>query len=356
MIKLGDKGLAVEYINYLFGINSKEFTAETESKIKQFQASYGQVFTDESASYFDPTDENNNDYDNFNTELELYPNGVLDIYSLPSLLNTDITLYDEHILTQVQNALSFTEFTEDDNNLKRAIQPTGNYNDITKSAIKKFQQKYHLFQVKIPIIEHKNLLSNVASDWTNEKYTYTYSKDSNNVISITSASLVDSDDCILSPVIPIESGELYYIKLNNELDNYYIKIMFFDSSLTPISHLSSVYTPNVTSTSENQFDGWVNTDSLLTEGLIPYNQYCEDSSTTVTGIIKYIQIMVRHTDGSDIETSEIEPLEIQLEKNDKATSYEPYSYNEYNGYCSGYLNIPTYNMIKKVFNLKEADF
>lgn len=356
MIKLGDKGLAVEYINYLFGINSKEFTAETESKIKQFQASYGQVFTDESASYFDPTDENNNNYDDFNTELELYPNGILDVYSLPALLNTNITLQDENILTQVQNALSLTEFSEDENNLKRTIQPTGNYNSITKSAIKKFQQKYNLFQVKIPIIEHKNLLSNIASDWTNEKYTYTYTKDANNIISITNVSLADDDTCILSPMISIDSGELYYIKLNNKLDNYYIKIMFFDSSLIPISHLSSVYTPNITTTSINQFDGWVNTDSFLTEGLIPYNQYCEDNSTNVTGIIKYIQIMIMHTDNSSIEPEEIKSLEIQLEKNSIATSYEPYSYNEYNGYCSGYLNIPTYNMIKKVFNLKEANF
>ena len=52
VLKIGDKGPVVQFINSYFNILGDEYTQETENRVKQFQQSYKQIYrTDVLAPY-----------------------------------------------------------------------------------------------------------------------------------------------------------------------------------------------------------------------------------------------------------------------------------------------------------------
>jgi hypothetical protein len=135
------EGTVVQAINRKLGITTtNKFTAESEAKLKNFQQNYNKRLikyegTDTVSSETDP-------------EYVLYPSGLVDIHTLTALLGTDITMYDESIIFQFQQCLKNTEYDADNK-----IRYTFNVDAPTKAAIKLFQTKYDIYQLKYHIEE-----------------------------------------------------------------------------------------------------------------------------------------------------------------------------------------------------------
>lgn len=353
MFRLGDKGLTVEYINYLLGVNSKEFTEETETLLKQFQASYRQIFTDreDEVTYtYDPQSgevtPNNISYDPYseyykpgdsledfpNTKLYIFPNGVLDIYTLPALVDIEIPNFNTRKILQVQEALSWTKYTN-----SQPLKLSGMYDTETCEAITNFQRAHGLYQPYIPIVDNKNLLPNLESFWNNSS------------VDESTGELVDSTTIITSNFIALDFNNNNYIKCFTE--NYSIRIYFYNGPVGGnISSQGTYLSQNIANTDFRNYDDFsIWYDGLFhDEGLIPY---CD--CVTVNKATK-IRVSV-YNNGNPIDKSIIEKIQIQLEQNNEPTRYEPNSLNENNIFYSGYLNIPTYNAIKREFKLKEVE-
>ena len=352
MFRLGDKGLVVEYLNYVLGVNSKEFTEETENNLKQFQCSFRQLYVDkedEITYMYDPASgevtPNNlsyNPYDEYykpgdelenfpNTSLYIYPNGILDIYTLPALTGIEIPNFNTNKIKQVQKALSWTVYSNNN-----PLKLTGEYNQETCDSIRNFQKKYKLFQPFIPIVDQKNLLSNSSSFWSNNQV-----KDD--------GSLEESNTVITSNFIALDFNYNYYIKSFTK--DYSVRVYFYTGPVDSNIELVYTYVNQATAMVEyknyTDFSMWYD-GQFYSEGLIPF---CNCSTTN-----KATKIRVSlYKNDNEIIPQDIEKIQIQLEKNDKATSYEPNSLNIYNTFYSGFLNIPTYNGIKKEFKLPEVE-
>lgn len=421
MYKLGDTGLVVEFINSRLGIRSKVFTEETKTKLKQFQAAYRQYLKDETKTKFSEFWNNIDNLSdassmNFNYDpyaqiyyeldnpakqdithttatepvYEIYPNGVCDMWTLQALTEIDIETYDNGILEQVQRVLSKTEYTyNEDLDIKETIDPTGIYDELTHKAIKKFQMGYNIGQEKIPIYEHKNLLSNIKEEWGN--FTYYYSLDGSVIkypytptveypcikLSVSESTKLPQFNAktLLSPFVELESGYSYYISIQNSVD-YYIKLQFFrynnSDTGNRLIYFANNLEPYDATLPENLcgFENWVD-DEVNSVAITPGNQVYEGiiypnyyspydisagRKTNINYSINYVRVMLRRMDGEDISLDELDNLQIQLEKGPIKTDYEPYSQTVSNSYQSGYINIPTYNKIKQVFDIKEADF
>lgn len=109
-LKLGDKGIAVEYLNSFFGIDGSVYTDETVTCVKQFQVAYNQRFyQDPNAQY---TEEDVfNQYSRLDEDGNvvlgkylpiLYPTGIVDIRTMTAILDTNIDYNDNYKIKQVQ--------------------------------------------------------------------------------------------------------------------------------------------------------------------------------------------------------------------------------------------------------------
>ena len=124
VLKIGDKGPVVQFINSYFNILGDEYTQETENRVKQFQQSYKQIYrTDVLTPY--PTENieelytklvpNNSDgYDvKISTVLPvLWPNGKVDIKTMTAILDTDVEYFDFQKVLAVRRALNITEYSD----------------------------------------------------------------------------------------------------------------------------------------------------------------------------------------------------------------------------------------------------
>lgn len=386
--KKGDKGLVPQFINYRLGLSGDTFTEDTRTRVLQFQASYRNlpvdttiqdsivdgVFVDppinpyrDYNNTFDPTDINKKysypmDSEG-NIKLELYPNGVVDTHTMIALSDIDMEIYNERVLTQTQKTLSMTEFSN-----YRVITPTGLYDSITKDAIRNFQKKYGIGQQRIPIIERKNIFPNLKESWKNQSYSYTstiedWIEGSNtyqyNLLSapsgFTTIQLNTDEYCILSDFIELSPNTEYYISMDNSIKgDYFIRIFFFKNATVTSTHsmITSLSTKEVDTSG---FTKWVDIDNQTTSGSIQINRFLP-SGLNVPYQINYIRIEVRKKNQQLILPEEIETLQIQLEKGNTPTEYEPMNNTTYNTYYSGFINIPTYTKLKQVYSLREEIF
>ncbi len=324
-LKLNDTGLLVEFLNYKLGISESYVTEVTLQRLKQFQCAYRQTYIDYDSQniaspnynpysyYYQPGD----DINNFDENAQyLFPNGELDIYTLSALLNIDIENTNTHKIAQIQNCLSKSKY------YMGVIAQSGVYDDITITAIRNFQQTNNIYQPYISITENKNLLSNIPSFYT----------------------ITASQYSCISGLIPISPNNVYYIKshtTNKVMISYYYSLEQEINSTTIDSWFSSSIAAELKSLM-----------SPVIQGKIPA-QVTNNSTNT----IKYIKVTIINSTSASIAQNVNEFVgksQIQLELNDAPTSYEPYSYNIYNTFCSGKLNIPTYNALKREFNLEEV--
>ena len=127
---IGDTGLVPEYINQFFGIEGNEYTSETEQAVKDFQLSYGQkyepIYNPATGLYDDPT--------SYPTEADptgtyIYPTGIVNLFTLPSILDIEIPLDKVDLIAEVQEILGVSV-----SNAER-----GEYTAATKAAIEVFQ-------------------------------------------------------------------------------------------------------------------------------------------------------------------------------------------------------------------------
>lgn len=345
MIQVGSKGLIVDALNYLLFVKDNTFTKESLSRLKEFQASYRQIFVDNTenieyttneegetipsgeetnllSQYFQPGD----DISEFESQdIVLYPNGNVDIYSVPAILGADIDTFDTPKVKQAQIALL------------GQTKPTGLYDSTTKQAIQSFQRNYNIYQPHITITENKNLLTNNASLWSQGRI-----DPSTGDIYVTDSS---SGLFITSPYIQIDPNYNYAISVSgNATENVYVTFYTNSSATAYINQTSASQFTNYTSDIYSWYDG-----IGKTSGILPYWDNNNSASMLKP---QYIRVTIGNV--SSIMPNIIAQIGVQLEMNTVVTSYEPYSYNQYNTFCSGYLNIPTYNKLKEKYGLKEA--
>ena len=386
--KKGDKGLVPQTINYRLGLHGDTYTEDTRTRVMQFQSTYnylpedtsmknifkGDIYVGPETPYtqyeqtFDPTSNNDTRIENYpldsenNINLRLFPNGVVDIQTMTALLDIDVEEFNERTLSQVQETLSVTEYSDN-----KALEPTGLYDIPTRNAIRKFQKKYMIGQQKYPIIEGKNILPNDSKSWKNQKYIYHseikewgngYKYDFISPAEGNSGIVIEtSNTCILSKFIPIEVNQPYYVSMYGVTkEEYRVRILFFKSPIEKNDNNEMITSLSTKEVEVSGFTKWVSTEiPENTEGLIPINSFLPQGLNTPY-TIRFIRVEIVRKDGGTITPQDVENLMIQIEKGNKGTAYEPNSNTPSNMYFSGYLNIPTYAKIKSIYNLKEGVF
>lgn len=124
ILKIGDKGPVVQFINSYFNILGDEYTQETENRVKQFQQSYKQIYrTDVLAPYPTEAIEElytklvSNDVGGYDVKLStilpvLWPNGQVDLKTMTAILDTDVEYFDFQKVLAVRRALNLTEYSD----------------------------------------------------------------------------------------------------------------------------------------------------------------------------------------------------------------------------------------------------
>lgn len=124
VLKIGDKGPVVEFINSYFNILGDVYTQETENRVKQFQQSYKQIYRTDllnpypldniEESYTKLIPNNNGGYDvKISTILPvLWPNGTVDLKTMTGILDTDVEYFDFQKVLAVRRALNMTKYSD----------------------------------------------------------------------------------------------------------------------------------------------------------------------------------------------------------------------------------------------------
>lgn len=122
-LTVGDKNLATKFINSYFGIYGETFTKETEKRVKQFQQSFQQIYRNNPNIPY-VADEVIDKYTQLyadNDELKvairqilpvLWPNGIVDIFTMNAIMDTEIDYYDYDKVKQCKQALNGTEYSD----------------------------------------------------------------------------------------------------------------------------------------------------------------------------------------------------------------------------------------------------
>lgn len=137
VLKIGDSGITVEYINAFFDIDSKIYTDETARAVQKFQQSYLQRFSHIPNIYTDNeildsyTQLINGEGSLYEVSLgdfipPLYPTGEVDIFTMTAMLGIDIDYNDYTKIKQVQQCLSGTEYAKFENVFQTLVEMAQN--------------------------------------------------------------------------------------------------------------------------------------------------------------------------------------------------------------------------------------
>lgn len=138
VLKVGDSGVIVEYINAFFDIDSNLYTKETAKRVQQFQQSYLQKFSHTPNVYTDSNimnsylqlveDESLPTYRVESRDIlsPLYPTGEVDILTMTAILGMDIDYNDYTKIKQVQQCLTGTEYSKFENIFKMLVEMAQN--------------------------------------------------------------------------------------------------------------------------------------------------------------------------------------------------------------------------------------
>lgn len=341
--RINDTGLVPEFINCRLGVSGNKITEETILRLKQFQCSFDQTFVDDTialsyqvingsieytplpsgydiySAYYSP--ENNVGLENLN----IHPTDFVDIYTLPALCETEITIESVGKIKQAQECLSGSVF-----NNTTVIKPNGFYDEQTKNAIRNFQEYYGIGQPTIFTTGLKNIFPNYTKMWLSGKATG-FEKSSQTVV------LTEDSTCISSYLIPIDNNYTYVFSNNPGIfeKSFIVKFLFYDVN-KDLMDLSS-------NPSYSIFVG----DTYFSSGSLP-------AITMSSGLIKYIQCVVRFSDGATVTVNDILRCTIQIERNESPTTFEPQVSNVNYMYFSGKLNTPTYNKLKYIYGVPEV--
>lgn len=335
MYKIGDKGLIVEYINWYLGVKSKTYTQETEDKVKLFQSTYDQDFVDNSFDIeyvYDSTTGTYNPtgipYDYYNQYFipnvntgrnrpYICPSGSVDLFTLPALTGMEISFNDSNKIKNAQQALSGTKYSN-----QKVIAATGIYDQQTMSAIEAFQIEQSI-GVVMNLYDYETLIVQPSST---------------NGVSISKI----ADGYEISGVST--SSNVYGVVSVTGLvpNDVYTLMTTFEQK----GDITIVGTPIYNSSGEVLIDSNISRDSGTNyiyftapeDGSVFIRFYSNKTPTQTYTLCDFTNIMIAKGEHS------------RLEYIDYITSET----NESGLYCSGILNIPTYNRLKMIYRFQEV--